>query len=242
MTNKRKVVIILTEGENDIDLLKTYIDRIVNKSKVKFEITKGDLLTKPENSRKNAKNIVGDFVSDICKKRKFRDEDILFVAHVLDLDGSYIGEEGIVVEDSHDGNKKYDIENKKVVVKTDKHKESLLNTWGKKRKRQGVLYCTNSIKNLNYSIYYNSINAEHVISDCVLETQEEKEKCIEEFVKNNTLEQFTSFLADSNILLGSDYRSSWVEICNSNGFERASNIHFLLEKLKKTNSRYGTVE
>lgn len=232
MVNKRKVVIILTEGVNDVDLLKPYIDQIVDKTKVRFEITGGDLLTKPENSRKNAKNIVGDIVSNICKKRKFRDEDILFVAHILDLDGSYIDEKDIIVVDSHDGNKKYDIENNKVVVKTDKFKDHLLNTWGRKRDRQGVLRCTNRIKNLKYYIYYNSINAEHVVADCLLEEQEDKEDCIENFVENNTLEQFTSLLADSNILLGNDYKSSWLAICNSNGFKRASNVHFLLEEIK----------
>ena len=124
------------------------------------------------------------------------------------------------------------IENNKVVVKTDKFKDHLLNTWGRKRDRQGVLRCTSRIKNLKYYIYYNSINAEHVVADCLLEEQEDKEDCIENFVENNTLEQFTSLLADSNILLGNDYKSSWLAICNSNGFKRASNVHFLLEEIK----------
>ncbi|MDT2010682.1 hypothetical protein [Carnobacterium divergens] len=233
MKNKKKVIIIITEGIYDIDLLKPFIDEIIDKSKIKFEISNGDLLTKSNNIRKSPKNIVGDFISEICKRRKYRDEDILFVAHILDLDGSYISPNNIKIDNSINVKKVYDLESNLILVNNEAQKSSLLTTWERKFSRQKVLYSSEKIKKLDYYIFYNSINLEHVLSNKVLVENSEKEDCIESFTDSTNLMDFISFLTNPDILIGTTYSDSWNNLDNYDGFKRASNLIFLINKIMK---------
>lgn len=234
MTKKerKKVIIILAEGNTDIDFLQPYLYDLVDRNKIRFEITNGDLLTKPENSRKNPKSIVGDKISEICRIRKYKDEDISFVIHLLDLDGSYVKYNDILIDKSLD-KKYYDLENSKVIAISEDQKKHLINTWNKKRERQQVLYNTPKIKKIKYFILYNSINLEYMISNKILLETEEKEECIDDFLSQNNLESFIKFLKSEDILLADNYKDSWINIeNNTDGFKRASNWYFLIEKMQ----------
>lgn len=228
----KKVIIILAEGMTDVDFLQPYLYDLVDKNKIRFEITNGDMLTKPENSRKNPKSIVGEKISEICKIRKFRDEDILFVIHLLDLDGSYVNQNDILINNSLD-KKYYDLEKHKVIAISESQKNDLINKWKKKRERQKILCNTPQIKKIDYFILYNSINLEHMISNRVLIETEDKEECIEKFLSQHNLEMFINFFKSEEILLADNYKDSWIKIEQlSDGFARASNWYFLIDKIR----------
>lgn len=229
--NTKKVVIILTEGINDVEFLKPYLKELVDESKIKFEITNGDLLTKDEFKNTNAKNIIGNKLNDICNKRKYKINDILFVAHILDLDGSYISESAFVI-DSRIEDKCYNITNNQLIVKNEGKMKELIRVWKTKREKQKVLYSTEKIKKIDYIIMYNSINLEHVLSNSIIFDQSEKEKCVDDFITSKDLDGFIRFISSPDILLDKDYKKSWEIIANnSDGFRRASNLFFLINRL-----------
>ncbi|WP_108671833.1 hypothetical protein [Peribacillus acanthi] len=212
---KKKVVLIIVEGECDETLL---IERLREKfvqHDIRFEPQRGDIFYNSSQHGKPIRDIIGDKVREILIKRKFKQQDILAVLHILDTDGCFIPEDSVIVDQSQLPLTLY--KDTCISVPTDAQKNNIILRNNDRSRNIRTMNSINKIvsKKYNYQLYFFSRNLEHVIFDDPNPSQNEKLDKIESFIEE--LEQpIEEFLAQYMPRLSSEsYEEQYIESWNS---------------------------
>lgn len=234
MSKKRpKVIIVLCEGATDRIALEELLENLFDETQVSFTFQSGDLTTSCE--RQYIKAAVGRAVECAKNSLSIQNKDILKVACLTDSDGCFIPDHA-VIEDSS-------IEKAVYCDQSIKHKskKAIIGRNHKKRDNLNLLIGTSYVKrNIEFKIYYNSCNLDHVTGNKRNVTQKEKRELAEAFSYKYLadLPGFVSFFADKSLTNGeTNYQQSWEMLRkNYESLQRHSNLLvFILDNYEYLN-------
>lgn len=229
----KKVILVIVEGMSDKTVLAGLLPKIFTDYVFRFKIVHGDLLTASSVNRGQILANVNKQLSYAMSEYKYRASDIKEVIHLVDLDGVYIDpmyiEEKATIAKIYYSNSRMYVKDYSQIIRRNNQKVSNLS------RLIEASYLKRSGKKINYSLYYMSINLDHVIADDPnLFANYQKAKASYDFVEHyrNHEDDFIKFLA-SLILNGArDYPSSWQQASISdNALRRASNMYYYILRL-----------
>jgi len=232
--NRKKVVILIVEGESDEVLFIDRLRDLFKEHEIRFEPQHGDILYDAKRQGKAIKEIIGETVKEILIKRKFKPNDILAIIHIIDTDGCLISEEKVIIDKEQQAMTFY--QNACISVPNERQRDNIL-TRNKNRSRNiGIMNSVNDIvsKKYNYQMFYFSRNLEHVIFNVPNPNSESKVDNIESFLEilslplENFLAQFMPALTKESY--ENRYLESWEVIsqgCKS--LERSTNVQLMFD-------------
>lgn len=93
----KKLILLIVEGASDRTYLlplKKYIYKETDK-KLEFKITNGDILTDIKTSSLNVNKRLKEMVNQYLTGYKYQFDDLYYIVHVIDLDGTFINDSAI---------------------------------------------------------------------------------------------------------------------------------------------------
>ena len=235
---KKKVMLFIVEGPTDETSLSTVLNHIFSSSTVKFQVVHGDILTRDFTSSDKIVeavwNQVKAFMGSIYKK-----SDICCMVHLTDMDGVFIPDDA-VIEDSamknseppHYTETQIRTPNRAGILDRNKRKQNNINR----------LSICPKIAGIPYSMYYFSLNLDHVLHGKTNISAWEKIQCAEEFdlKYGEDPDGFTLFMRESSFSVCDDYRGSWAFIKTGlHSLERHSNFGIELPPIKDAETWTG---
>lgn len=99
------------------------------------------------------------------------------------------------------------------------------------------LYTTGKIRNIQYRLYFNSCNLEHVLYNELKDfSDDEKEILSDEFAEEyeGKILEFIEFISDKSFAVDGTYRETWKYIeKDMNSLQRHSNMHLFLQQIRQ---------
>ena len=234
MYMENKILLVIVEGQSDEYSLAPALTQIVPK-KVKFKVMRGDIIgdndSTPENIERRIKEQgVKKFLE---KNQEFTYSDICEVVHITDMDGVYIPDESVIVNDSLNDVAYFDDH---IEVNSDKY-DRVLNS---RKNRRAILNHLISLKTIAiphgivvpYQIYYMSCNLDHVTVNKLNADKDKKLDLAMKFGDDyDDPVKFYEFFNDLELKVSDDYLKSWEYIkLDHNSLQRHSNLNVLLDK------------
>ena len=222
MAKGKKVILFIVEGPSDKVSFENIFEQYFEDSKTKIAVLHGDITAKSSTS--DIKANLSDKITDFCSIEKIRfPEDIKRIVHLVDTDGAFISSDSVV---SGEENIKYT----KTQIITN-NVEGIKERNASKATVLKVLAKTQQLNHVEYSIYYFSRNLEHVLHNISEDLENEQKKDLSESFDlkyEDKLEEFISFITDSEFAVEGDYKKTWQFIMQgTNSLNRYSNIHLL---------------
>ena len=222
----KKIILFLVEGMSDMVSLEL-IQKLNTSEDIKFQITRGDVTTKPGIKVQNCILKVNENISDFLRDSKLKKQDIISITHILDTDGTYIPDENITAESSLAG----------FVYTTAVIKGPTIEAVSERnRSKKDVLeklLNTSSIQGIPYKLYYMSCNLEHVLYDKLeIVSDDEKRSLSNEFADKfyGREREFIEFINNPIFKVEGDYKGTWDFIKQGlNSVNRYSNFHLFFE-------------
>lgn len=154
----------------------------------------------------------------------YKKSDICRIVHLTDMDGVFVPDDAVVEVGS--------IENGRSLYYTDTqirtmNRAGILDRNRRKRNNIERLSACPRISNIPYSMYYFSLNLDHVLHGKTNISDWEKIRCAEEFDirYGEDSDGFTLFMKESSFSVCDDYRKSWAFIKQDlHSLERYSNF------------------
>lgn len=238
----KKVILVVVEGETEQIVLNDYLDTFFAETEVRFDVQRGDILTKWEGTKRttNVKNAVGQIISRYLEKNKFLPKDLLAIVHITDADGCFIPHEHVKVSPDVKGSIFYD--ETEILVGTTKKKEAIEARNTLKAQNIKILATSQSFtlkKNpVPYQLFYFSTNLEHVLWGERNEDAIGKVHKADEFIETLSCsieEYLRPFLhVDKGGSYEEKIEESWAHImqdCNS--LQRSTNVPLVVEMVEK---------
>ena len=91
--NRKKVVLLIVERSCEEVLLNNRLRGLFEQHHIRFHIQHGDILYDLSKKRMGS-------VKEFMLKSKFRSEDVFCVCHIIDMDGCFIPEDAIVIDET----------------------------------------------------------------------------------------------------------------------------------------------
>ncbi|KOS67162.1 hypothetical protein AEA09_15040 [Lysinibacillus contaminans] len=238
----KKVILVVVEGETEQIILYDYLDMYFAESEVRFDVQRGDILTKWEGTKKttNIKNTVGQVISRYLEKNKFLPKDLLAIVQITDADGCFIPHEHVKVSADVKGSIFYD--ETEILVGSTKKKEAIEARNTLKAQNIKILATSESFtlkkNHVPYQLFYFSTNLEHVLWGERNEEAVGKVSKADEFIETLSCsieEYLRPFL---HVNEGNTYdeklEESWAYVmqdCNS--LQRSTNVPLLVEMVEQ---------
>lgn len=244
----RKVVLILVEGQSEINSLKPAISALYDSIDPEVEVffptiiedgcdTCGDITSKHGINPNVIEGCIYKlFLKTFFDKEKIYPKDVDEIIQIVDLDGAYLPEEQVICGENPNGeNKPYYGEGGIITTDVD----SIIERNKRKQKNLDYLSTLTEIhiksKKPKYSVYFFSSNLDHFLYGDANLAVREKTKKADEYASRYELDSvgFVSEIkATSGALVGMDYKQSWDFIKKgNNSIKRFSNINLLLDRL-----------
>lgn len=229
---KKKVMLFIVEGPTDETSLSTVLNRIFSSSTVKFQVVHGDILTRdfisPDKIMTAVWTQVRGFMGTIYKK-----SDICRIVHLTDMDGVYIPDDAVLEEHTMKSSASpYYTETQ---IQTP-NRASIVDRNQRKRKNIDRLSSCSKIAEIPYSMYYFSLNLDHVLHGKANISEREKIQCAEEFdlKYGEDPNSFTLFMKESSFSVCNNYHDSWSFIKTGlHSLKRYSNFGLALPDINK---------
>ena len=202
---RKKIVFIIVEGISDETALGSVLSKIYDTNYVYLHVMHRDITTEKGVNASNIVAALGNTVRAYAKDNHFKFADFQEIIHIVDMDGAYISDEYVIMDDTRK-NPLYDL----TEIRSANPKGIILRN---KQKRENLdrICGLHKIWNLPYHVYFMSCNLDHVLYDKQNSTNTEKENDSYAFAlkyKNNPF-SFISFIANSEFSLTMDYELSW---------------------------------
>lgn len=232
--NKKKVVLLIVEGESDETLLLDRLRELFKGHEIRFEPQHGDILYDIKQTGKPIKDIIGETIKEVLLKRKFKHSDILAVIHIMDTDGCLINEENVVVDNLQQVLTYY--QNNCISVLDDTQRRNILTRNGIRSRNIRTMNSVQSIvsKKYTYQIFYFSWNLEHVVFNEPNPSSESKVDNIESFLENlaspieDYLKQYMPVLTKQEY--EERYLESWSDVSEgTKSLQRSTNIPLMFD-------------
>lgn len=228
---RRKVVLLIVEGSCEEVLLNNRLRGLFEQHNIRFHIQHGDILYDLSKPDEPIKSVIGNAVKEFMIKSKFRPEDVFCVLHILDMDGCFIPEEAIVIDETQ---KELTVYHKdKISVRHDKQKKQIAARNTERSNNINTMKVLDTILSgeINYRMYYFSRNLEHVLFNDANPEKGAKYPEVEQFIGQLTM-PLEEFLQQSMPpITGQDpYLESWERISKQTAsLEPYSNVPLLFD-------------
>lgn len=227
---KKKVVMILLEGPSDATALGKYFKDFFSGDRVVTKILHTDITSQKGVYPDTIKAKVGCKINDELHRLKLNKSDLMRVIHVVDLDGAFIPDIAIKLDETKTT----------FIYKDDgihyKDVNAVVNRNTQKKQNIETLYKNTSgiCGGVMYHIYYMSCNLEHVLHNLRQVAAEDKEGLAYEFGARykDDLPGFLKYMKESEFSVCSNYLESWDFITKDlRSLQRYTNIGLCLKKL-----------
>ena len=237
---RKKIVFIIVEGPSDDEALGVIFTRLYDKNAVHVEITHGDITSDLSVTPGNIVSKIGNLIRGYARSNHYRAADFQEVIHLIDMDGAYVPETAIIE----------DKQAKKVLYTTTaihtRNPEQIKERNRRKRENIDRICFTNKIwGSVHYRAYYMSSNLDHVLYDKLNSTDIEKENNAYNFAVayKDHLDDFLTFISDSEFSVCGDFRISWQFIkegCHS--LERYTNLGICFKGIREGRNKQSDTE
>ena len=153
--NEKKVVVVIVEGPSDENAIGSILKEYFSSSEVQFAVVHGDITSDYATTIKNVLSKVDNLVESIKIKYGYQWEDFVRIIHIADTDGAFTKDciqlsevETIQYYETH-----IEFSSIEEVEKRNSHKAEIM----------FKLYSTGKIHNIQYRLFFNSCNLEHVL-------------------------------------------------------------------------------
>ncbi|MDE7327834.1 MAG: hypothetical protein K2N63_16410 [Lachnospiraceae bacterium] len=229
--SRRKIVFVIVEGPSDDEALGVILSRLYDKNVVHVEITHGDITSAKNVCPENIAGRIGNLLRGYAQANHYKAADFREVIHLIDMDGTYVPEDAV----------HFDQTAEKVVYTTTEiltaNPESIL---ARNRAKSGnidrICFMGKIWNEVPYHAYYMSANLDHVLYDKLNSTDKEKERDACAFVLRyrGQLDEFLSFLMDSDFSVCGDFRESWEFIKKGkHSLERHTNLGICMKQIRE---------
>ena len=165
--NEKKVILFIVEGPSDRAALGPIMEEYFNSEDIKFLIVHGDITIKNYITKDNAiikvNEQIKEKLKELKKKYNYSKTDYIKIIHLIDTDGVYISDDKVMQKEGENSNKS------KVLYYEDHiEAENVNGIRNRNAKKSEVLFKLRTTKNIDgiqYRVYYNSCNLEHVLYD-----------------------------------------------------------------------------
>lgn len=217
----KKVILFIVEGITDETSLGAIINEILDKQKVIFYISEGDITSHKFTNSQNALKKVNQHVKNFLEKYSYNKSDLLQIVHLIDTDGAYISEDKICVDDV-DG---FIYSTESITAKS---KELVIDRNNRKKKVVDRLASCSKISSIPYEMYYFSCNLEHVLHNVINLNDEMKyeyaENFSDRFYKRES--EFITFINNEEFAVKGTFKETWEFIKqDNNSLNRYTNFH-----------------
>ncbi|MDR1906227.1 MAG: hypothetical protein LBQ27_04840 [Clostridiales bacterium] len=227
--NFKKLLLFIVEGSTDKIALENILKKIFSDKKICFKTIYGDVTSEEETTVENIDGKIAAYVKDFLTRNiAFKKTDIMEIIHLTDLDGVFLSDRRIIYDKDADifyDNKHIRTGKSFKIIERNRRKSEVLKH----------LSSVNSIKGVNYSIYFFGANMEHVFCNSANCTDGEKESCAYGFAQSfkGREKEFPVFLKEQKVVRNWTYEESWKFVESGvNSLKRLTNINVLLEKFK----------
>lgn len=235
MSKKRKAIVLIVEGITD-EIAMNPIFKLIENHELFVKVVHGDVYSNIWNQNKPSKVIVGEIMKQVKQETKFKDKDIEMVLQIIDTDGIFVKKECYVVDEEAELDSKtyvYDLNESVIRLNTEQDKSKLNKTWDRKKRLVlpligGITYGQSKIP---FTLYYNSLNLDHVITDKILSDFEKEDSALN-FIEslNDNVESFIHFFDEKCPY--DTYTESWNKIQEDDQWsDSKSNVVFLIRKI-----------
>ena len=153
------------------------------------------------------------------------EEHFIKIIHIADTDGAFtkncIKQAEVEKIQYYEGHMEYS--NVDEVEKRNEHKSEIM----------FKLYTTGKVHNIQYRLYFNSCNLEHVLYGELKDfSDDEKEVLSDEFAEKyeGKVYEFIDFISDKSVAVDGTYRETWKYIeKDKNSLQRHSNMHLIFK-------------
>ena len=245
---KSKIILVFVEGTTDADCLDPIIDyykKQLHLTEVDIRVHDGDMFTSDDNIRKDGHTILKEQVeSYLTTSSKLAPNDILHAAFITDTDGIFINPMNYIINPSVE-NFTYDLENRQIVCQSDNRKKSLNKSRQTKASKLAkvIKSLETSVLTINriaipYSVYFNSLNLEHILFDEIL-PDSQKTSSLDELLDSidDDPEQLIKIFNEKAINI--DYLGSWEDIKSLEMNQGYTNLNLLFELISNSKSEKG---
>lgn len=219
---RKKIVLVIVEGPSDASALERYFVKYFNSDRIVTKIIHGDITTDKNIDQSRIKAHLGNKVKSWITKDKFKKSDIDRIIHIVDMDGAYIDDKLVQLDESCK-NPFYS----PVSIKTSNVENIRIRNIQKRKNVDTLSTNTSGIYNgIPYKVYYMS-NLDHVLYNLQNATDKEKEDYALEFSEKyiDNIDDFISFLCNSDFSRCDSYEDSWRFIKDGkHSLERYSNL------------------
>lgn len=221
--SEKKVVAVIVEGPSDENAIGGILKEIFSSEEVQFAVVHGDITSDNGTTKENAVSKIGALIETIRSRYGYNWRDFVRIIHIADTDGAFaqncIKETEVEnIQYYEDHIEYFDIEE---VKKRNKHKSEIM----------FKLYTTGKIRNIQYRLYFNSCNLEHVLYNELKDfSDDEKEILSDEFAEKyeGKVLEFIEFISDKSFAVDGTYRETWKYIeKDKNSLQRHSNMHLI---------------
>ena len=189
---QKRIILLLVEGWTDETALLFISTNFSEQYGIKIDIQSGDITSGTKDNKPVAARI-GAVVNKYIKTHHLQKDDIIFVAQITDSDGVFIKDELVDVENISD--EQMLIPGERILVKTMIKQEHIIERNHFKSRNLDLLINKKTIKDIQYRIYYVSVNLEHCLhNNPNVSSPEVKRRLAVEFQKNTmTIHRFVGF-------------------------------------------------
>lgn len=222
----KKVILFIVEGVTDKTSLGGIIDKLVSSNLIRFYITGGDITSdRLSNSSNAVKKVNEQIKSFLVNQPGIEKKDLIQIVHLIDMDGAYIDNEQIQVEDVEE------FVYTELAIIANSVERVIERNNGKQQIINRLSLCP-KISGIPYSMYYFSCNLEHVLHNDINLADglkmEYAERFSDSYYKNEAT--FVDFIRDEQFAVKGDYKETWGFIkLNGNSLKRYSNFHLFFE-------------
>ncbi len=232
MAMKKKVILFLVEGISEDEALSALISNIIKNERVAFQIMHGDITSNINTNQQNIKKLINEKIKEYMSESKVNKNDILSVIHLIDIDGAYIKDEELMIENSgiQKGFKYYPNQIHAC------NKEKIINRNSKKSAIMNLLSTTNEISNIKYKTYYFCCNLDHVLYDEANLEENLKVPYAEDFQDKFFDDEigFIDFMSNSDFAVNGEYNETWNFLKQDlNSLGRYSNFHLFFDHFRE---------
>ena len=223
--NEKKVIAVIVEGPSDESAIGGVLKEFFSSEEVRFAVVHGDITSDKFTTVDNAVIKVERIIDSIRSKYGYKWDDFIKVIHIADTDGTFT-KDCVIETDTNDILYFEDHMESSDVVATEsrnKHKAEIM----------FKLYSTSKVHNIQYRLYFNSCNLEHVLYKELKDfSDEEKEEMADEFAEKyeGKVEDFISLISEADVAVTGTYKDTWKFIeKEKHSLERHSNMHLIFK-------------
>ena len=230
----KKIVLVIVEGPSDDEALGVLLDKIFDDNRVYVHIAHCDLTTERGSGYSTILRQLGEVISRITKQYHWKKSDFQEIIQIIDMDGAYIPDEGII-EDSNARKTLYSLTEIRTI-----NVQGIVRRNATKRSCIDKLSSTYKIWDTPYRIYYMSSNLDHVLYNKQNSTDIEKEEdafVFSERYKDDT-DGFIQYICESDFSVKRTYSESWVFIKEEmHSLQRYTNFGICLQNVTSKNEK-----